>query len=123
MGEVVEQVVERLEERRGPRQAIQVELEYAFNYQGCTPRLVPQGIELPRPTPQKLAKAAERGKVDFNLLCLYLLTTLTRQTYTLSGNQLIYALLPGQVPQPTCFWKWVGCTIPLKQANLTLEAS
>ena len=54
VGEVVEQVVERLEERRGPRQAIQVELEYAFNYQGCTPRLVPQGIELPHPTPQKL---------------------------------------------------------------------
>ena len=81
VGEVVEQVVERLEERRGPRQAIQVELEYAFKYQGCTPRLVPQGIELPRPTPQKLAKAGERDKVDFNLLCLYLLTTLTGQRY------------------------------------------
>ena len=45
VGEVVEQVVERLEERRGPRQAIQVELEYAFNYQGCTLCFVPQGIE------------------------------------------------------------------------------
>ena len=30
-----------------------------------------------------------------------------------------------QVPQPTCFWKWVGCTIPLKHSwqlgNLTTE--
>ena len=28
-----------------------------------------------------------------------------------------------QVPQPTCYWKWVGSTIPLKQDNLTLQAS
>ena len=28
-----------------------------------------------------------------------------------------------QVPQPTCYWKWVGFPIPLKQANLTLRAS
>ena len=28
-----------------------------------------------------------------------------------------------QVPQPTCYWKWVGSTIPLKQDNLTLRAS
>jgi len=30
---------------------------------------------------------------------------------------------PSQVLQPTCHWKWVGCTIPLKQDNFTLEAS
>ena len=30
---------------------------------------------------------------------------------------------PSQVPQPTCYWKWVGFPIPLKQANLTLRAS
>ena len=112
MGEVVEQVVERLEERRGPRQAIQVELEYAFKYQGCTPRLVPQGIELPRPTPQKLAKAGERDKVDFNLLCLYLLTILTRQTYTLSGNQLIYAILPRAANFPPCPTPKAKCSAP-----------
>ena len=28
-----------------------------------------------------------------------------------------------QVPQPTCYWKWVGFTIPLKQDNFTLRAS
>ena len=28
-----------------------------------------------------------------------------------------------QVPQPTCYRKWVGCTIPLKQEFFTLEAS
>ena len=32
-------------------------------------------------------------------------------------------LPPSQVPQPTCYWKWVGFPIPLKQANLTLRAS
>ena len=28
-----------------------------------------------------------------------------------------------QVPQPICFWKWDGCTIPLKHHNFTLTAS
>ena len=28
-----------------------------------------------------------------------------------------------QVPQPTCYWKWVGVTIPLKHHNFTLRAS
>ena len=32
-------------------------------------------------------------------------------------------LLPSQVPQPTCYWKWVGVPIPLKQDNFTSEAS
>ena len=29
--------------------------------------------------------------------------------------------IPCQIPQPTCYWKWVGCKIPLKQENLTLK--
>ena len=28
-----------------------------------------------------------------------------------------------QIPQPTCYWKWVGFKIPLKQHNFTLRAS
>ena len=99
-------------EGRDKQSRLNLNTHLMFKYQGCTPRLVPQGIELPRPTPQKLAKAAERGKVDFNLFCLYLLTILTRQTYTLSGNQLIYALLPRPADFPPCPTPKAKCSAP-----------
>ena len=28
-----------------------------------------------------------------------------------------------QVPQPTCYWKWVGVTMPLKAGNFSLQPS
>ena len=31
--------------------------------------------------------------------------------------------IPSQVPQPTCYWKWVGVPLPLKHHNFTLQAS
>ena len=34
-----------------------------------------------------------------------------------------HMVITSQVPQPTCYRKWVGCTIPLKQEFFTLEAS
>ena len=30
---------------------------------------------------------------------------------------------PSQVPQPTCYWKWVGVTMPLKAGNFSLQPS
>ena len=41
------------------------------------------------------------------------------QQHAIAHNNMQYS----QVPQPTCYWKWVGSTIPLKQDNLTLQAS
>ena len=44
-------------------------------------------------------------------------------TANIDGHNFESKVLTSQVPQPTCFWKWVGSTIPLKQDNLTLQAS
>ena len=55
--------------------------------------------------------------------CNTLLRILRNIINALQQRILQRVIPPSQVPQPTCSWKWVGCTIPLKQANLTLEAS
>ena len=31
--------------------------------------------------------------------------------------------LPSQVPQPTCYWKWVGVSMPKKVGNFSLRPS
>ena len=31
--------------------------------------------------------------------------------------------VPSQVPQPTCYWKWVGVSIPQKVGNFSLRPS
>ena len=41
----------------------------------------------------------------------------------LTASLLLGSPQSSQVPQPTCYWKWVGVPLPLKHHNFTLQAS
>ena len=89
------------------------------------------GSEILRKTLEDLKIEARTPKFEMKLqrLAMYQ-TTIFNHCWMCSGHlppsfsNCCSPRLPlSQVPQPTCYWKWVGFPIPLKQANLTLRAS